>query len=172
MIKTPLTLLALAAIVAVGGIWGYRNATAQIPPRPPEPCVMTDVGDKLTPNHVTLRVLNAGLHGGLAKRVSSALRSYGFNIFKVNNTDDRLTETVIVGNSVDSPEVKLVAGFFKKAKTQGDGRIDHMVDVLLGDNYQGRVTNPEESLAVKGPICLPQLPGSTATPSPAPKRTP
>ncbi|MFT4294366.1 MAG: LytR C-terminal domain-containing protein [Micropruina sp.] len=168
MIKTPLTLLALAGLVAFGGIWGYRNATAQIPPRPPEPCVSTNVGGTLTPHYVTLRVLNAGLQGGLAKRVSSAMRSYGFNILKVNNTDQRLTDTLIVGNSPDSPEVKLVAGFFKNAKVQGDGRIDHVVDVLLGDSYAGRVTKPKESIAVSGPICLPALPASVASALPSP----
>ncbi|HMQ35940.1 MAG TPA: LytR C-terminal domain-containing protein [Micropruina sp.] len=180
MFKTPLTLLALTALVAFGGIWGYHNATAQIPPRPPEPCVKTEVGGKLTPHYVTLRVLNAGLQGGLAKRVSGALRSYGFNIFKVNNTEERLADTVIVGNSPDSPEVKLVAGFFKNAKVAGDGRIDHMVDVLLGDNYQGRVTKPKESIAVSGPVCLPALPASavsalptvSASPKPSVKPSP
>lgn len=174
MFKTPLTLLALTALVAFGGVWGYRNATAQMPERPPVPCVQTDVGGRLTPHYVTLRVLNAGLQGGLAKRVSSALRSYGFNIFKVNNTEDRLTDTVIVGNSPDSPEVKLVAGFFKNAKVQGDGRIDHMVDVLLGDNYQGRVTKPKEFILVSGPVCLPALPASVAStlPSPSTPTTP
>lgn len=167
MIKTPLILLVLAAIVAVGGIWGYQNATAQIPPRPPEPCVMTNVGGKLTPHHVTLRVLNAGLRGGLAKRVSSAMRSYGFNILKVNNTDQRLTNTVIVGNSANDPEVKLVAGFFKNSTRQGDGRIDHVVDVLLGDDYAGRLTNPKQSVAVSGPVCLPVIPGTSPSPTPS-----
>ncbi len=173
MIKTPLTLLALTAIVVFGGMWGYKNATAQIPPRPPEPCVMTDVGGTLTPNHVTLRVLNAGLRGGLAKRVSSAMRSYGFNILKVNNTDQRLTNTVIVGHSPNDPEVVLVAGFFKKATRQGDGRIDHVVDVLLGDDYAGRLTNPKQSVPVSGRVCLPVIPGTSASaiPSPAPSPT-
>jgi hypothetical protein len=170
-IKTPLTLLALTAIVVFGGVWGYQNATAQIPARPPEPCVMTDVGGKLTPNHVTLRVLNAGLRGGLAKRVSSAMRSYGFNILKVNNTDQRLTNTVIVGNSASDPEVILVAGFFKNATRQGDGRVDHVVDVLLGDDYAGRLTNPKQSVAVSGPVCLPTIPGSNASASPTPAPT-
>ncbi len=165
MIKTPLTLLVLSAIVLFGGIWGYQNATAQIPPPPPVPCVMTEVGGQLKPDHVTLRVLNAGLRGGLAKRVSSAMRSYRFNILKVNNTDQRLTNTVIVGNAADSPEVVLVAGFFKNSTRQGDGRIDHVVDVLLGDDYAGRVTNPKLTLAVTGPVCLPVPPGVSPTPS-------
>ena len=48
VIKTPVTLLALLALVVFGGVWGFRNATAAIPARAPDPCVMTDVGGKLT----------------------------------------------------------------------------------------------------------------------------
>jgi hypothetical protein len=99
VIKTPVTLLALLALVVFGGVWGFRNATAAIPPRAPDPCVMTDVGGKLTPQHVSVRTLNAGLRGGLAKRVSTNLRSQGFYILKVNNSEERLAKTVIVGNA-------------------------------------------------------------------------
>lgn len=172
VIKTPVTLLALLALVVFGGLWGFRNATAAIPPRPPEPCVMTDVGGKLTPQHVTVRTLNAGLRGGLAKRVSTSLRSYGFYILKVNNSAEKLAQTVVVGNSKDSPEVKLVAGFFKDAKTQGDGRVDHVVDVLIGDDFAGYVTNPPKSVSVDGEVCLPALPQSSASAAPSATPTP
>lgn len=171
LIRTPLTLLALTGLVAFGGLWGYRNATAEIPPRPPEPCVMTDVGGTLTPQAVTVRTLNAGLRGGLAKRVSTELRASGFYVVKVNNTEERLLKTVIVGNSADDPEVKLVAGFFKNAERQGDGRVDHVVDVLLGDDYSGTATKPVRSISVPGPVCLPAMPGSATTqasPQPSP----
>lgn len=171
VVKTPLTLLALTALVAFGGFWGYKNATAEIPPRPAEPCVMTDVGGVLTPKYVTVRTLNAGLNGGLAKRVSTELRSHGFYILKVNNSEERRSDTVIVGNSKDDPEVKLVAGFFKNVKRAGDGRVDHVVDVLLGDDYAGTQSNPKTKIAVKGPVCLPAMAGASATASPTPTPT-
>lgn len=181
VIKTPVTLLALLALVVFGGVWGFRNATAAIPARAPEPCVMTDVGGKLTPQHVSVRTLNAGLRGGLAKRVSTNLRSQGFYILKVNNSEERLAKTVIVGNAKDSPEVVLVAGFFKGATTQGDGRVDHVVDVLLGDDYQGFVPGAPKYVVVMGPVCLPAMPSSgtspvatapaTAKPSPSPTKS-
>ena len=178
VIKTPVTLIVLLALVVFGGWWGLHNATAAIPPRPPQPCVKIDVGGTLTPKYVTVRTLNAGLRGGLAKRVSTNLRSVGFYILKVNNSDERMAQTVIVGNSKDSPEVKLVAGFFKNATRQGDGRVDHVVDVLLGDDFAGMATNPKTSIAVNGPVCLPPLPAAEAsalaTPStsPSPKPSP
>lgn len=173
VIKTPVTLLVLLALVAFGGWWGLRNATAAIPPRPPEPCVMTNVNGKLTPNRVTVRTLNAGLRGGLAKRVSTNLRSQGFYIVKVNNSEQRLAQTLIVGNAKDSPEVRLVAGFFKGSTIQGDGRVDHVVDVLLGDDYQGFLPDAPRYVTVRGPVCLPALPAAevTATASPSPSRT-
>ncbi|MFT3860204.1 LytR C-terminal domain-containing protein [Micropruina sp.] len=171
--KTPVTLVLLLALVAFGGWWGLKNATAALPARPAEPCVMTDVGGKLTPNQVTVRTLNAGLRGGLAKRVSTNLRSVGFYIVKVNNSDQRMERTVVVGNAKDSPEVRLVAGFFKNAKTEGDGRVDHVVDVLLGDDYQGFLPTAPKYVTVDGPVCLPALPASetTATASPVPTPT-
>ncbi len=177
VIKTPVTLLALLSLVVFGGVWGFRNATAAIPPRAAEACVMTDVGGKLTTDRVTVRTLNAGLRGGLAKRVSTNLRSVGFYILKVNNSEDRMAQTVIVGNAPDSPEVRLVAGFFKGASTQGDGRVDHVVDVLLGDDYQGFLASAPNYVTVKGPVCLPEMPSSAATPtatetpSPTPSQT-
>lgn len=171
MIKTPVTLLVLLAVVVFGGWWGLRNATAAIPPRPPVPCVMTNVDGKLTPHSVTVRTLNAGLRGGLAKRVSTSLRSQGFYIIKVNNSDDRRAKTVVVGNAKDSPEVRLVAGFFKNATTQGDGRVDHVVDVLLGDDFAGYVLNPKKFVEVSGPVCLPPMPTADSSAVPAPSRT-
>ena len=78
----------------------------------------------------------------------------------------------MIGNSKDDPEVKLVAGFFKNAKTQGDGRVDHVVDVLLGDDFAGYTTKPATSIAVDGPVCLPPLPASEASATAAPVATP
>lgn len=164
-IKTPLTLLFLIAIVVVGGTWGWANAVAPIPPRPPEPCVVQTIGPVLKPNKVTLRIFNGGFQGGLAKRASLQMRAYGFNVIKVNNTDRRIQQTTIVGFSADSPEVVLVAGFFKNPVIEADGRADHSVDVLLGSVFPGYVEKPKQSVPLPdGTACLPQ---ETLTPSPA-----
>lgn len=171
-LKTPVTLITLLALVVIGGLWGYRNATAAIPPRAADDCVMTDVGGQLAPQHVTVRTLNAGLRGGLAKRVSTNLRSQGFFILKVNNSDERLAQTLVIGAAKDSPEVLLVAGFFKDAKTQGDDRADHVVDVLLGDDYRGFLADAPKSVAVKGPVCLPAITTTSSSPVAAPPPTP
>lgn len=80
---------------------------------------MTDVGGKLTPNYVTVRTLNAGLRGGLAKRVSTEMRALGYFILKVNNSEQRFAETIVVGSSKDDPEVMLVARFLQERQNPG-----------------------------------------------------
>jgi hypothetical protein len=176
VVKTPLTLVGLLALVAFGGVWGWKNATAAVPPRPPEPCVATNVNGRLTPHFVSVRVLNAGFKGGLAKRASTWVRSRGFLVIKVNNSERRLAETTIIGNAATDPEVKLVAGFFKNAKVEGDGRADHVVDILLGAEFVGFNETPVSSIAVPGPVCLPKpLVSSLITPTsvaPRPSTTP
>lgn len=169
VIKTPVTLILLALLVGFSAKWGLENATAPISVRPTEPCVATDVGSKLTPDRVTVRILNGGTKGGLAKRTSTYLRAYGFRVVRVNNTERRIQETVIVGNAVDDPEVKLVLGFFSGAKAEGDGRIDHVVDVLVGDKF-AIPNKPVTSVRVDGLVCLPPItasasPSATASPT-------
>ncbi|MBK8460645.1 MAG: LytR C-terminal domain-containing protein [Micropruina sp.] len=172
VLKTPLTLLALIALVVVGGTWGWANAMAPVPPRPPAPCVVQTIGPKLTPDKVTLRILNGGFQGGLAKRASLQMRAYGFNVIKVNNTDRRIQKTTIIGYAADSPEVLLVAGFFKDPVIEVDARADHSVDVLLGSVFPGYVTKPAQSVPLAdGTACLP-APAVTASPSASPSASP
>ena len=130
---------------------------------------MTDVGANLTPDKVTVRVLNGGETGGLAKLMAGFLRSHGFRVIYYNNTDERVPNTVVVGNSVDDPEVKLMLGFFTGSTAKGDGRADHVVDVIMGDKNT-QIENPVTSIPVTGPVCLPAIAASTesATPTPTP----
>jgi hypothetical protein len=75
----------------------------------------------------------------------------------------------------------LDAGFLKGATTEGDGRVDDVVDVLLGDDYRGFVPGARKVVVVEGPVCLPAMPSSetspvattpaTAKPSPSPTKS-
>lgn len=171
VLKTPVTLLLLLAFVGYGAMWGYEHAKAPAPGRPPIPCEPFDVGDTLTPQMVQVRTLNGGTRGGMAKTAASHLRAYDFKVIKINNTTERLENTVIVGKNADDPQVKLLTYFFKDAEVRGDGRIDGVVDVLLGTNSV-RIPNPKvTTVEVDGPVCLPPdtvLP----TPSPTPSESP
>ena len=188
ILKTPVTLIALLALLLGAGYWGYKavtveNKTAQVQ------CVMTDVGSELTPKSVQVRSLNAGAGGGKAKlTANTTLRPYGFQVIRVNNADDDrvVTGTVVIGNAVSDPEVRLVMQFFPGAVAEGDGRPDHVVDVLIGQGFQ-TAPKPVTTLKVDGPVCLPPpltgaasasaasasastAPSASATPSPTAKK--
>jgi hypothetical protein len=154
VLKTPVTLLALLALVVFGGFWGLQAASAPMV-KSSDQCVMTDVGKKLTSEFVALRVLNAGGPSGQAKRTATYMRAYGFNVVRVNTSSRELTNTVIVGNAVDSPEVKLAMQMFPDAVAEADGRTDHVVDILIGAATTTTPTRPT-SVPVSGAICLPQ----------------
>lgn len=179
---TPVTMLALLAVVGYGAWWGYKQVTVDTT-RPAATCVPTDVGGTLTPEHVTVRVLNGGETGGHAKTTRGFLIAYGFKVVYFNNSDRPVTVTTIVGNAADDPEVLLVQKMFDGAVTEGDGRADHVVDVIVGTKYQ-ELNNPEKpTLPVEGPLCLPAItrpsglaspsatPGSSASATPTPAKS-
>lgn len=159
VVKTPITLIALLAVLGYGAWWGYN--TYNIPlVKATDICVMTDVGTELTPDRVTVRTYNASSVPRLAKDARGYLLSWHFRVIDYNNTDRRPTGIVVIGNSVDDPEVKLVQQFFPASTAEGDGRTSHVVDVLLGAKFE-QLTEPKTTYPVKGPLCLP-----------APKATP
>ena len=175
VLKTPVTLLILLGFLGYGAAWGFEHAKAPIPARPPVPCTPMDVGPTLTPAMVQVRVFNGGTQGGMAKTAANMLRAYDFKVPKYGNTDERLENTVIIGRSADDPQVQLLTLFFKDAETRGDGRVEGVVDVLLGNNSV-RVDNPTvTTIEVDGPVCLPpdtKLPTPSPTPTPEPSESP
>jgi hypothetical protein len=173
LILTPLVLLGLLAVLGLGAMWGYESLRKGPGPKAADLCVMTDVGGELKPEDVSVRVFNGGKSGGLAKRTSSYLIAAGFRSLKVNNVDREIRETIVVGNAADDPEVKLVMGFFDNAIAEGDGRTDHVVDVLVGSAYAVREPPTATSVKVDGPVCLPKVAtsssssGATSSPDPS-----
>lgn len=172
VLKTPVTLIVLLAILGFGANWGWRTATMDSTSgRTGTVCVPTDVGTELTPPKVTVRIFNAG---GVSKGASLTrlyLNAFQFRVTSIGNSDRSLTSTLIVGNSVDDPEVKLLQGFFEGAVAEGDGRADHVVDVIIFDKTK-RVAKPKTSVPVTGPVCLPPIAAASTTPSPTPSTTP
>ena len=128
--------------------------------------------EELTPATVTVNVYNGGDLRGLASTIGKVLREGGFIVNTVANTTTRVRATVIVGSSRYSPEVTLVASWVINPEIVEDGRIDHTVDVLVGNEYaqtSGMVDNPPKSMPIpSGDVCLPELPTPTAEPSAEP----
>lgn len=174
MFGTPITLLVLLGILIFGAKWGYQNVVAPPPAPPQTPCVDQNVGKALTTKQVTVKVYNGGRKTGLAGKVSAQLRAKGFIIGRTANTETRVTTTQIIGADPNNPEVKLVAGFFKGAKVTGDNRLDHTVDVLVGNEATGFTATAPTSIAVPtGTVCLPASAtpsAAAAAPSATPKR--
>ncbi|MDR2896346.1 MAG: LytR C-terminal domain-containing protein [Propionibacteriaceae bacterium] len=168
LISTPLTLLILVGLLVAGAIWGYKAVTAAVPVAPPPSCVPQPMTDLAT-SAVTVNVLNGGDIRGLANSVSEQLKAGGFMVATVGNTEERVLGTVIVGAVADDPEVQLVAAWFTNPEIRADGRPNHTVDVLLGNEYDttaGMNPTPPASIQVpSGEVCLP---GSTASATPTP----
>lgn len=174
-LKTPLTLAVLLLAVWAGARWGWKAFTAPIPEDPPVPCQVV-TASSLKTDMVSVTVENGSTERGRASGVAANLRTAGFNVTRTGNSDERITQTIIRGTAADSPEVVLVAGFFKNAKIEADARVDHTVDVLVGARNPGEETDEwagmnkaaaTELALPTGKVCLPASsasPTATATP--------
>jgi hypothetical protein len=182
VVKTPITLLILLAILGYGAWWGYNAYNIPLI-KASEKCVSTDVGTELTPDKVTVRVYNGSAVPRLAKDTRNYLLAWHFRVVDYNNSDRRVTGVVVIGTSADDPEVKLVQQFFPDSVAEGDGRTSHAVDVLVGAKFE-QLTSPKTTYPVKGPLCLPApkatasdeatdeaTPSESATPSTSPTAT-
>lgn len=165
-LKTPVTMLILLAFVALAGNWALKAATDPVPPRPPDPCVMIQVGEALTPEMVTLRVFNGTETNGLAKRYAAILRADGFiRVVKIGNTEKPdVARSRLVGFRADSPEVVLVRKAFKDIEVVEDARVDHSVDLVIGTEFAGWSEQPDLRVPVPGgEVCLPAMDAPTVT---------
>lgn len=162
--KTPITLLALLLLLLLAARWGYNAVTAPLPPPYVEPCVQQPApGKQMQSSQVSVRVLNGSKSRGKAGDVAQQLKAKGFKVVRTGNTDDPVAKTTVIGFSADAPEVKLVAAFFKEAEIVGDGRVDHSVEVHIGEKYDGM--NPDAPVSIdvsSDSVCLPKPP--TAAP--------
>jgi LytR cell envelope-related transcriptional attenuator len=166
IVRTPITLLVLLGVLCYAAWWGYTNVLRPIPPAPAQPCVDQSLSKgQLKSSQVTVKVYNGGNKRGLAGDVGRALRDRGFNVIRTTNTAEKISRTVIVGVNPKSPEVLLVKGFFKDALVKGDKRVDHTVDVLVGNKYAGFNKGAKRTYTVNADtLCLPSQASTTSAP--------
>ena len=151
---TPISLLLLCALLAFGAWWGWRNLTKPIQ-ESSQPCVTVEAS-VLRAQDVTVRVLNAGNKAGLAGSVAAQLKAKGFNVASTGNSDEDIAATVVRGANPEDPEVQLVLGFFPQAVPEGDQRKDHVVEVILANDFAGfNADAPLEVAVPGGTVCLP-----------------
>ncbi|QGF22888.1 LytR C-terminal domain-containing protein [Raineyella fluvialis] len=167
--RTPLVLLALIAVVALGTLWAWQEILKPPPAAQPAPCVPQQVRDgKLLSQQVTVAVDNSGTKRGLASQVARSLTSQKFVVSSIGNSTTVSTQDIVVlGYAVDAPEVKLVAAQFPKAEVRADTKMtDHLVRVVVGDQFGGMKDKAAAAIAVDvGSVCLPALPSPSASPS-------
>lgn len=158
-LKTPVTLLLLAALVYFAARWGLDAVRTPIPPRPPTPCAVRDVGPNLTPEHVYVNVYNGSEVNGLAKRLGSVLSADGFKVVRrVNAPSTDHQKSLVVGHSEQAPEVVLVRQAFQGIDFRADDRVDHTVDVIIGHEQPVPAESPKLTVPLPdGKACLPQI---------------
>ncbi|MDR1711561.1 MAG: LytR C-terminal domain-containing protein [Propionibacteriaceae bacterium] len=181
MAISAIALFAMLGLVGFGAKWGYEQVTKPVAQAGATPCIMTDVGGAVTPDDVIIRVTNGGETSNLAKLTAIWLRAKEFHVLKYGNSTTKVDVTTVIGASEDDPEVQLVLSYFKTAEAKGDGRVDHIVDVILATNaktLEGEKEQPLSSVKVDGPVCLPKITRDsdieltpTPTPTPSPTKT-
>jgi hypothetical protein len=160
--KTVVTLAVLVVLLGVAAAWGWSSLTKPLPGLADAPvCVETPVGagDTVTPEQVTVSVLNAGKRSGLAGQTMTDLVDQGFTEGDRGNAP----ATMPVGNvqiwtdDPDSPAVALVATRLKKVRVvQRD--VDQVgVVIVVGDKFRG-VGKGRPSVTATKPttICSPE----------------
>lgn len=157
MVKSPLIMLSLLALLVFATWWGMKELRRPIPPPPAIPCVDTAIADgQLQAQQVSIRVLNGSDLRGKAGEIQQALRAKGFNVVGTGNTPEDAPKTQVIGFSPDAPEVNLVAQHVVDAERVGNNRPDHMVVIIIGADYNGLVPDAPTSIEVDTPsVCLP-----------------
>jgi hypothetical protein len=164
VVRTPVTLLILLAVLLYGAWWGYHNIIQPVPALPPEPCVEQSVSKGLLKSsQVTVKVYNGGDRKGLAADVGRSLRGKGFHVALTANTAEKIQKTVVVGADAKDPEVLFVKTFFKDSVIRADKRADHSVDILVGNKYAGFNKAAKNTYDAKSSsVCLPSQVSSTS----------
>jgi hypothetical protein len=162
--RSGLTLLGLAVLVVLGGLWGWSALTQPFPGKTTPPkCVATVVsrGEKVFPSQVTVSVFNASGRDQLASRTMAEFVNAGFAEGDTGNAprSAQVVRATIWAPTLGSPDVRLVASRLGPATRvvprEGPGV---GVTVLVGDRYTRLVKGTPAVRAQKEvEICSPPV---------------
>jgi uncharacterized membrane protein len=162
-VKTPLTLLVLALILAGAVFYGWRSvvASASSTSTSPSPTPHTRPrctkvkhlvkGQRVRAADVVVNVYNAGHRTGLASDTMSKLARRGFRQGLVGNAPAKVTATnvTISTRTKRSPEVRLVAHQFHPPIAYRRRDMGAGVDVVLGNGFRGLAAHAKPFLVVR-----------------------
>jgi hypothetical protein len=159
--KTALTLAVLAGLLGFAASWGWSELTAPLPGlTKAATCVETPVeqGDTVTPEQVTVSVLNAGRRSGLASRTMTALTDAGFNKGDSGNAPPKsgVVYAQIWTDDPSSPAVALLSSWLDRVKVVQRDVNQVGVVLVVGDNFR-RLAKGKASVTATKPttICSP-----------------
>jgi len=151
--RSGLTLLGLAALVVLGGLWGWSALTQPFPGRTTPPkCNATIVqpGEQVFASRVTVSVFNASERNGLARSTMAEFANAGFGEGDTGNAPRGadVARAAIWSSTPESPDVRLVASRLGPGtpvvRKEGLGV---GVTVLVGDTYTQLVKGPRSMQA-------------------------
>jgi hypothetical protein len=161
--RSGLTLLVLALLVVLGGLWGWSALTQPFPgkTKPPK-CLPTTVqaGEKVFPGQVTVSVYNASDRNGLAGSTMAEFADAGFAEGSTGNAPSkaRVVRAQIWTTTPTSPDVRLVTRHLGQAQVVRRDGPGVGVTVLVGARYQGLVKGPSSVRAAReAEICSPPV---------------
>jgi hypothetical protein len=161
--RSGLTLAVLAALVVLGGLWGWSALTQPFPGRTQPPkCLPTTVqeGQRVFPEQVTVSVYNASERNGLAGSTMAEFANAGFAEGSTGNAPPKaqVVRAQIWTTTPESPDVRLVAGHLGPARIVRKDGPGVGVTVLVGPRYEGLVKGPRSVRAAKETeICSPPV---------------
>ena len=162
-LRTPLTMLSLLAFVLIVGNWAWQAAVTPIPKRPPDPCVVQNIGPEFTARNATLRILNGTTTSGLAKNTKLIFGNAGFHVFKIATAEAPVDKTYVSGVDAKSPEVVLLMSYFPEGTpfvADANKYADHTADIYLGADFKAANISQKPVTSIPladGKACIPQI---------------
>jgi hypothetical protein len=161
-LRTLVTLGVLVVLLLVGVLWGFSQLTKPLPSKADlPPCVDTtyEKGQKLTPEDVTVSVLNASQREGLAGRTLQQFVDAGFPRGQVSNAPSgtEVASAEIWASDRTNPAIPLVRSRIGKIPVRTVRDMPTLgITVVVGDQFGDLAAGlPSVTLEDGATICSP-----------------
>ena len=148
-LKSALTLLVLAALLLVAGLWGWHAVTKPLPSSEPAPLcseVTVPEGTQVFRDQVAVSVFNGSDRNGLAGATMEQLEERGFVGADSDNAPAKIDGVEIWSDQPRNAAVRLVARQFKSAKIVSGEQLGRGVVVVVGESFRSLRKKEVESV--------------------------